>query len=90
MERSAQPATAAGDWRKITDCATPAVGKSRHARPVADLTLRRRYPRAGLLLAQALDGDELITGGGAVGHRNGARDLVAINLAEGCRSNVIA
>src|SRR5271157_5138357 len=53
---------------------------------------RRAACMAGRIkaLPQALDGDELVAGGGAVGHRNGAGDLVAIDPAEGCRSNVAA
>src|SRR5262249_22015756 len=52
---------------------------------VFELIFRRRARR----LAQALDCDELIAWGRAIGHGDPTRDLVAVHLAERSRPNEI-
>src|SRR5262249_26791701 len=64
--------------------------KNMRRKRLADLGTAASRRRCSACSAQALDGDELVAGGGAVGRRHRAGDLLALDLVERGGFHVVA
>src|SRR5262249_6951320 len=94
--KSPQQHPARAGWRKfgeyafLEDSRYASQQENKRRKRLTDLATAATRRRCGAASAQALDGDEFVAGGGAVGRRHRAGDLLALDLVERGGFHVVA